>query len=259
MMTTPTKDKKEPNIVWKEMARLCAPWTWKRKEMRGLQVLRASQKLSSLVDSKEGPQAQPSRSGLGPGAGQWVTPGASLRRRSLAGWGSYMALGVNVSRGCQVPNWHSYFSHWFFLPSSTLTDHGISFLLLILSSPLLCLKQLSAQWILRNLNCPFQPCFPGLDSPKTPEVPKGLWAKAGAQAHPKDSQIEDRWSGLSVKPPSLPCVTHCHLWRTMCDQAELSRRLPSASGKTWSEPANWGSQAWVVRPWPSQTWKSLTF
>lgn len=70
MMTTPTKDKKEPNIVWKEMARLCAPWTWKRKEMRGLQVLRASQKLSSLVDSKEGPQAQPFRSGLGPGAGQ---------------------------------------------------------------------------------------------------------------------------------------------------------------------------------------------
>ena len=32
--------------------------------MRGLQVLRASQKLSSLVDSKEWPQEQPSRSGL---------------------------------------------------------------------------------------------------------------------------------------------------------------------------------------------------
>ena len=156
----------------------------------------------------------------GPGRRTVSHPG-----RSLAEWGSYMALGVNVSRGCQVPNWRSYFSHWFFLPSSTLTDYGISFPLLILSSPLLCLKQLSAQWTLRNLNClTFQPCFPGLDSPMIPEVPKGLWAKAGAQAHPKGSQTEDRWSGLSVKPPVSalcrppPFVTD-HVWPSWAVEA----------------------------------------
>lgn len=86
-----------------KMARLGAPWVWRRKETRGLHILRASQKPSSLVDSKEWLQEQPSRLGLARGR-RASHQAAPLRRGSLAELGSYMVLGVNVSSNFQVPN-----------------------------------------------------------------------------------------------------------------------------------------------------------
>lgn len=103
MLTAPAKVKKEPNIIWKEMARLGAPRVWRRQETRGLHVLRASQKPSSLAHSKEWPQEQPSRSGLARGR-RASHQAAPLRRGSLAELGSYMVLGVDVSLNFQVPN-----------------------------------------------------------------------------------------------------------------------------------------------------------
>ena len=187
-----------------------------------------------------------------PGAGERVAQAAPLRRRPLAELGSYMALGVNVSLSFQVPNWRSYFSHWFFLPplqAYWLWD--------FLSSPY---SQLSSP-LLKTIICPMNP-----KEPRLPHIPALLpWTRLSNDPRSSQRFVGQNWytgtssrfpdKGLMIRtvsqaPLSLPLSPTVIHDRPCVTQAELWRQLPSASGKTWSEPANWG--------FPGLDFKNLT-
>ena len=103
MLTTPTKVKKEPNIIWKEMARLCTMDV----EEEGNERSPGSQSIAK-AEITGGQQRVAARAAFPfrAGQGQEREPPRlhPSRRGSLAELGSYMTLGVNVSLSFQVPS-----------------------------------------------------------------------------------------------------------------------------------------------------------